>query len=59
MCVRVSAEMQRGLRGVGRDRDQIVRHPLATARDWAQTRGGRTPEDAMLSDEGLNTQRDR
>jgi len=34
---RVSAEMQRGPRGGGRDRDHIVRHTLATEQDWAKS----------------------
>ena len=40
---RVSAEMQRGPRGGGRDRDHIVRHTLATEQDWAKKLGVRTP----------------
>jgi hypothetical protein len=55
---RVSAEMQRGPRGGGRDRDRIVRHTLATEQDWAKKLGVLTPQDAMLSDEGLNAHRD-
>ena len=55
---RVSAEMQRGPRGGGRDRDHIVRHTLATEQDWAKKLGVRTPPDSMLTDEGLNAHRD-
>jgi hypothetical protein len=33
---RVSVEMQKGPRGGGRDRDQIVRHTVATEQDWAK-----------------------
>lgn len=55
---RVSAEMQRGPRGGGRDRDQIIRHTFAAERDWAKKLGVLTPQDAMLTDEGLNTHRD-
>jgi hypothetical protein len=55
---RVSAEMQRGPRGGGRDRDHIVRHTLATEQDWAKKLGVRMPQDAMLTDEGLNAHRD-
>jgi hypothetical protein len=55
---RVSAEMQKGPRGGGRDRDQIVRHTVATEQDWAKKLGVRSPEDALLSDEGLNAHRD-
>ena len=51
---RVSAEMQRGPRGGGRDRDRIVRHTLAAEQDWAKKLDVRTPQDAMLTDEGLN-----
>jgi hypothetical protein len=55
---RVSAEMQRGPRGGGRDRDNIVRHVFATERDFAKKLGVLTPQDAMLTDEGLKTHRD-
>jgi hypothetical protein len=55
---RVSAEMQRGPRGGGRDRDHIVRHTFAAERDWAKKLGVLTPQDAMLTDEGLNAHRD-
>jgi hypothetical protein len=55
---RVSAELQRGPRGGGRDRDQIVRHTVAAERDWAKKLGVRTPEGAMLTEEGLNAHRD-
>jgi len=55
---RVSAEMQRGPRGGGRDRDQIVRHTFAAERDWAKKLGVLTPQDVMLTDEGLNTYRE-
>ena len=55
---RVSAEMQKGPRGGGRDRDHIVRHTVATEQDWAKKLGVLTPEDAMLTDEGLNAHRD-
>jgi len=54
---RVSAEMQRGPRGGGRDRDRIVRHTFATERDWAKKLGLRMPEEVMLSDEGWNAHR--
>ncbi len=55
---RVSAELQKGPRGGGRDRDQIVRHTLAAERDWSPKPGERTPLDEMLTDEGLNAHRD-
>ena len=55
---RVSAEMQRGPRGGGRDRDHIVRHTFASERDWSKKLGVLTPQDAMLTDDGWNAQRD-
>lgn len=55
---RVSAEMQKGPRGGGRDRDRIVRHTLNTELDWALKLGVRTPEDGLLTDEGLRAHRD-
>ncbi len=54
----VSAEMQRGPRGGGRDRDHIVRHTLLCEPDWAKGLGVNTPPEAMLTDEGLTTHRD-
>lgn len=55
---RVSAEMQRGPRGGGRDRDQIVRHTFAAEQDWAKMIGILIPDGAMLTDEGLKSHRD-
>jgi len=55
---RVSAEMQKGPRGGGRDRDHIVRHIFANEQDWAKGLGVQTPDGAMLTDEGLKTHRD-
>src|SRR5512136_1794955 len=43
---RVSAEMQRGPRGGGRDRDRIVRHTFAAELDMAKKLGVLTPFDA-------------
>jgi hypothetical protein len=48
---RVSAEMQKGPRGGGRDRDRIVRHVIGTEWGWAKTLGIETPLDEMLADE--------
>lgn len=57
--LRVSAEMQKGPRGGGRDRDRIVRHVLGAEQDWARKVGVRTPEDAVVTDdEGLKRFRD-
>ncbi|MFN8487092.1 MAG: hypothetical protein U0350_05825 [Caldilineaceae bacterium] len=54
---RVSAEMHKGPRGGGRDRDHIVRHTLATEQTWAKMIGVLTPNGAMLTDEGLKAHR--
>jgi len=56
--VRVSAELQKGPRGGGRDRDRIVRHTLGAEQDWAVKLGVRAPEGALLTDEGLRVHRD-
>jgi len=55
---RVSAEMQRGPRGGGRDRDGIIRHTFAAEQDWAKMIGVLTPDDAMLTGKGLKAHRD-
>jgi len=55
---RVSAEMQKGPRGGGRNRDHIVRHTFAAEQDWAKMIGVLTPEDAMLTGKGLKAHRD-
>lgn len=55
---RVSAEMQKGPRGGGRDREHIVQHTFAAERDWAKMIGVLTPDGAMLTDEGLQRHRD-
>jgi hypothetical protein len=55
---RVSAEMQKGPRGGGRDRDEIVRHTLGVEQDWATKVGVRTPDGAVVTDdEGLKVYR--
>lgn len=54
---RVSAEMRKGPRGGGRDRDHIVRHTFAPEQDWAKGIGVLTPDGAMLTDEGLKAHR--
>lgn len=54
---RVSAEMQKGPRGGGRDRDHIVRHTFAAEQDWAKGVGVLTPDGAMLTGEGLQAHR--
>ncbi len=55
---RVSAEMQKGPRGGGRDRDRIVHHTLAAEWDWAKGVGIDPPDFATLTDEGLQAYRD-
>jgi hypothetical protein len=55
---RVSAEMQKGPRGGGRDRDQIVRHTLGSELDMSKKVGVIAPLDEMLTDDGLKTYRD-
>jgi len=55
---RVSAVLQRGPRGGGRDRDRIVHHILANEQDWAKGLGVHTEYDAMLTDVGLKVFRD-
>ena len=55
---RVSAEMQKGPRGGGRDRDHIVRHTLGAEKDWAAKLGLHTLDGANLTDEVLSAHRD-
>ena len=55
---RVSAEMQHGPRGGGRDRDRIVRHTLGAEQDMAAKLGLRPPYDTLLTDEGLSAYHD-
>ena len=55
---RVSAELQKGPRGGGRDRDHIVRHIFANEQDWAKGLGVLTPDGALLTGEGLKAHRD-
>jgi hypothetical protein len=54
---RVSAEMRKGPRGGGRDRDHIVRHTLNVEQDWATKLGLRASEGALLTAEGLRAHR--
>ncbi len=55
---RVSAEMRKGPRGGGRDRDRIVRHTLAAEQDWAGGVGVSVPENEALTDKQLKAYRD-
>ena len=54
---RVSAELQKGPRGGGRDRDHIVRHVFAAEQGWAKMVGLLTADGAMLTAEGLAAHR--
>jgi hypothetical protein len=47
---KVSAEMRKGPRGGGRDRDHIVRHVLGVEQDWAKKLGIRTADGAVVTD---------
>ena len=55
---RVSAEMQNGPRGGGRDRDRIVRHTLYSELDFTKKVGVLTPWEEMLTEAGLKAHRD-
>jgi hypothetical protein len=55
---RVSAELQQGPRGGGRHRNQIVRHVVRNEQEWAKKLGLLTPDDAILTDEGLKVHRE-
>jgi hypothetical protein len=52
----VSAEMRKGPRGGGKDRDRIVRHVLFCERDWSLDPQGDYED--LLTDEGLRAHRD-
>ena len=55
---RVSAEMQRGPRGGGRDRDRIVRHTIASELDWNKKLGMPAPQGPIPSGPELSAHRD-
>jgi hypothetical protein len=56
---RVSAEMRKGPRGGGRDRDRIIRHAIRTeSEDFAKQVGLRIPEEAALTPDGLRQHRE-
>jgi hypothetical protein len=55
---RVSAEMQKGPRGGGRDRDTIIRHTLYTELGWAKMLGVLPRDDVILTAAGLKTHRE-
>ena len=55
---RVSPELQRGPRGGGRDRDQIVRHTFLAELDWTKKLGLPVELAPLLTDAGLQAHRD-
>jgi hypothetical protein len=59
VAARVSAEMRKGPRGGGRDRDRIIRHTIRTeSEDFAKQVGLRIPEGAALTPGGLLAHRE-
>src|SRR5438105_6879622 len=59
VAARVSAEMRKGPRGGGRDRDRIIRHTIRTeSEDFAKQVGLRIPEEAALTPDGLRRHRE-
>jgi hypothetical protein len=58
VAAQVSAELRKGPRGGGRDRQQIIRHTVRTeSEDFAKRLGLRIPEEAALTPDGLRTHR--
>jgi hypothetical protein len=58
MRSQVSAKLQKGPRGGGRDRDEIVRHIFINEQDWVKKIGVATPDKAMGNAAGMKTHRD-
>ncbi|HEX2851006.1 MAG TPA: hypothetical protein VHN98_10650 [Acidimicrobiales bacterium] len=59
VAARVSADMRKGPRGGGRDRDKIIRHTIRTeSEEFAKRLGLRIPEGAALSPAGLRAHRE-
>jgi hypothetical protein len=56
--LRVSAQMRKGPRGGGRDRDEIVGHTMRVEQEWAEKVGVPAPQGEMLTDQGLQAYRD-
>lgn len=54
---RVSAEMKKGPRGGGRDRDHIVRHTVIAEMEWGRKLGLRMPDSPTLTEEEVNAHR--
>ncbi|MGE0600770.1 MAG: hypothetical protein AB7J35_04590 [Dehalococcoidia bacterium] len=55
---RVSAELRKGPRGGGRDRDRIVRHTIGVEIDWRKNLGLTPLDDLPLSEEALRAHRE-
>jgi hypothetical protein len=59
VAARVSAEMRKGPRGGGRERDEIIRHTVRVeSEDFAKRVGLRVPEGAALTPDGLVSHRE-
>jgi hypothetical protein len=59
VAARVSAEMRKGPRGGGRDRDQIIHHTIRNeSEEFAKKVGLRIPEGAALTSDGLRAHRE-
>lgn len=58
VAARVSAELMKGPRGGGRDRDQVLRHVFGNERDWARMVGVEKTDDAVLTKKGLAAHRE-
>src|SRR5690606_2257563 len=59
VAARVSAQMRKGPRGGGRDRDQIIRHTIRNeSENFAKQVGLRIPEGAALTPDGLRQHRE-
>jgi hypothetical protein len=60
VAVRVSPELERGPRGGGRNRDQIVRHVVGNEQgDLARKVGVPVPSDVVLTTDGTRSHRDQ
>lgn len=55
---RVSAEMRKGSRGGGRDRDRIVGHTVANESDWSRKLGLKPADNLPLSGDALRAHRE-
>lgn len=53
VAAKVSAELMKGPRGGGRDRDQVLNHIFGNERDWARMVGVERTDAAVLTKKGL------